>query len=175
MTMPDPELFPGAAPKKKAPRRRYLFEAICEAVYEKHWRNVKTKRHKGRANATESELLKLGLKDTPDGARIWKARVRRWRQVFAWKEPLTNPLTVIDDWEACGQVKQTTAQPGQPSRKEQATMKHEFKEWSERTLAWWNGLSKRERLERSRKYPRGIPVSQIAWGEYQRSRPGTED
>jgi hypothetical protein len=155
--------------KKQTRRRRYLYEAICEAVYEKRWRDVKGMA-KGRANKCEKELLLLGLADTPEGAREFKRRVKRWHQVFAWKEPLVNPLVVIGDWEALGAVKQTTVQPGGPTAQERSRHEDWWREFQERAWAWWRTLSAAEREKRVRNYGRTATPQEIANLEYQRPK-----
>jgi hypothetical protein len=167
------ELIEGAAPTTKKRRKPdYIFEGLCWAMWRKQWRDVHGM-DKGRTQRAAQELRLKGLEPSdPKVVAEIERRAQRWRQINErtpkYMGKLDNPVLLAGDWRLC-EVK-STIQPGQPSQKEQAAMKHEYKEWSDRTLAWWNALSKRERAERSKRYPRGVPVSQIAWGEYQRER-----
>ncbi len=162
----DPELFPGAAPKKKN-KRDYLYEAICQAVYERHWQEVKGM-YKGRANRAVKELRQRGIENTPEAASDLRWRVRRWHEVFKWKEPLVNPMTLVADWDGCGPVKQTTIQPGQPSRKEQAERDAKLRREHEAAWAWWESLSTSERLAKLSHHSPGTPTGHIVLHEFDR-------
>ncbi len=120
--MPDPELFPGAAPARKRRKPRdYIFEGLCVACS----KNPKAlcRYDRGQLNAAVRQLKEKGIANDLDGKRMIVARGKRFAAVYGYKGPLANPMQLVADWDGCGKIGAVrTIQPGGPTKAEQAEM-----------------------------------------------------